>query len=240
MRKNLIIVEPDPVLRAALLESLAPCSRELNPIAVADRAAAARLMAECRADLLVTDLGAPLMDGFVAACQLLRAAPEVPVLALAHQAAPQVSADLGANLRILRKPVDLDHFREQVMELLQRAPHGHLSGVSLSGFLQLLNMEARSGVLYLESSGGLGRLVVYEGELVDARTGATRGEEAAFRILEDFSRRQCEILVEELVEPVERTIGTPLMSLLLESARRHDDLDRDALATLVPDASGGC
>jgi DNA-binding response OmpR family regulator len=227
MRKNLVILAPDPCLRAALVESLAPYADELQPIAVPDRAAAARLLAERRADLLITDLAAPLMDGFVAACELLRSAPEVPVLALAHEAAPEVSSDLAANLRILRKPLDLDSFREQVMDLLQRAPRGHLSGVSLPGFLQLLNLEGRSGLLYVEAAEGHGRLVVCEGELVDATMEDRRGEEAALHILAKSASRPCEILVEELVSPPLRTISTPLMSLLLESARRRDDLARE-------------
>jgi CheY-like chemotaxis protein len=239
MRKNLIIVAPDARLRAALLECLAPCSHEVHAVAVADRTAAARLLAERRADLLVTDLSAPLMDGFVAACELLRSAPEVPVLALTHEAAPQVSTDLAASLRVLRKPLDLERFREQVLDLLRQAPRGRLSGVSLSGFLQLLSLEARSGVLYVDGGSGLGRLVVSHGELVDARVNELRGEEAAFRILETFAHRQCEILVEELAEPVERSIATPLMSLLLEAARRHDHFVREAPSEHAGDALEG-
>jgi len=223
MRKIVLIVEPEAHLREALVESLAPFDSEILPVAVADRGAAARVLEEHRVDLLVADLGCSLMDGFVTARQLLQLTPDVPVLALAREAAPQLSEDLGVALRLLPKPIDLTRFRDSVLLQLERAPRGHLSGVSIVGFLQLMEAEERSGVLVVDTQGGGGRLVVCDGELVDAESTGKRGEEAVFHIVQTLEESGGEIWVEKLVEPVHRTIQARLGWLLLEAARRRDE-----------------
>lgn len=225
MHKTVVLVEPEEGLRAALVESLSSLGSDVTTVAVGDRAAAERLLAERRVDLLVADLGTSLMDGFVAACQLLRSWPQVPMLAFTRDSAPELSADLVDSLRVLRKPLDFERVHNDVLELLRRPARGHLTGVSLVGFLQLLNLEQRSVVLLVRAAQVSGRLVVHAGELVDAAADGQRGEEAAFRLLAaSESQQEWEIVIEELAEPIEQTVHSSLPGLLLEGARRHDHL----------------
>ena len=238
MRKSILIVEPDSELRDALVESLSPFRTELCTIAVAEKDAAARVLGERAIDLLVADLGCAPMDGFVTARQLIQMTSDVPVLALAGESAPNLSDGLEASLRVLRRPVDFERFREVVLDLLRKAPRGHLSGVSVVGFLQLLSAECRSGVLVVECPSGNGRLVVVEGELVDADWQGVRGEGAIYSIIQNFEDVGGEIWVEQLPDPVERTVNAQLGWLLLEAARRRDDETRPVAVPATPE--DGC
>jgi CheY-like chemotaxis protein len=221
--KTILILEPDPYIRDSLLESLASYP-DLRVVAAAEVQTADRLLDEAQVDLVVVDLGSDLLDGFLVAARLVRTLPEVPVILLTREGAPQVSRELEENhLRVLRKPIELGRFREHVLALLASSPRGRLTGISAAGILQLLSLEARSGVLILVTSAGSGRLIIHEGQLVDAEAMGARGEEAVFRIADALSRPESEIVLEQLVGPVERTIHRPLNGVLLEAARRRDE-----------------
>ena len=231
MRKTILILERDGWLRGILQESLVSLNSEVRVVAAEAPEAACRLVDEAQVDLVVLDLGADHLDGFVVAARLLRALPEVPLIILTRDGAPQLSSELEErHLRALRKPVDAARLREHLLALLTRWPRGRLTGISAAGILQLLSLEARSGVLILNTAAGTGRLVIHEGQLVDAEARGARGEEAVFRISDALSRPETELVFEDLLGPFERTIHRHLEGMLLEAARRRDELEREGAA----------
>jgi DNA-binding response OmpR family regulator len=224
VRKTTLILQGDAMLRETLSAALSPLEDELQVVAVGDLEQARRLLETRRVDLAVVDLAAPFLDGFILATSLLRSQPAVPVLALTRDGAPQLSPELDErHLRTLRKPVDPLRLREEVLSLAARSPRGRLTGVSAAGVLQLLNMESRSGVLVVDTPTGRCRLTVEDGQLLDAEGLDARGEEAVFRIAGALAQAESELVLEDLVGPVERTIHRSLDCVLLEAARRCDE-----------------
>lgn len=224
MRRNVLIVSPDAGLRGTIEECLRPFGLLIRMLPAGDRESVTQRLAEQRVDLAVLDLDEPTLEGFAVAGLLVRSHPELPILALVRAGSPHPFRNGGdRRLRMVAKPVDPAQLPEIVLDMLPSAPHGRLTGVTAAGLMQLLALEAWSGVLVLDSPAGTGRLVIERGELIDADAHGERGEEAVYRIVEALSRPETEILIEQIAAPVERTIHRPLDGVLLDAVRRHDE-----------------
>jgi len=96
---------------------------------------------------------------------------------------------------------------------------GHIGGVSLASFLQMLEQENKSCALHVSSDKAEGYCFFDEGKLIDAELGDQVGTEAAYSLL-------------SLVDPVFRVddsedrihrITLPLAHILLNAATRIDE-----------------
>ena len=110
---------------------------------------------------------------------------------------------------------------------------GTLEEVSLSDFLQLLEMGMRSAEVTVWAQPGVGVLIMDQGRLVHAQVGELRGERGFFEIC---SWRSGEIRVRPLRTSPEPSIDTSLSFLLLEFARQMDSQERNTNREL---ADGG-
>ena len=111
------MIDDDPLVRqtlAALLQAAGHHVRdaESGPAALA-------LLADETADLVLTDLGMPGMNGWELARAIKAISPTLPVVLLTgwQEQAPGSEADRPAVDRILGKPVPLDVLRRAVAEL---------------------------------------------------------------------------------------------------------------------------
>lgn len=110
-------------------------------------------------------------------------------------------------------------------------PEGHLQGVSLPSFLQMLASEGKSCVLHVADGASDGELHFRDGELVDARLGPASGLEAAHAIVRwDL----VDVQVLPRIPSPERTIQESLHHVLLEGRRLADEEARRAGAAAAP------
>ena len=94
-----------------------------------------------------------------------------------------------------------------------------LRGLSLPGFLQIVGMEEASCTIKIASQTRRGKLIVDQGELVDAEVvGGARGESAVREIL-GWADVACTV---KSISPYERTVTTPLTGLLLRGLAQVD------------------
>ena len=126
----------------------------------------------------------------------------------------------------LEKPFNFQTLADTVRQTLARTSKGHLTGISLLGFLQLLNFEKKSCTLTVTSGDRSGRIHVSEGELINADLERLQGESAIFSIL---SWDDCEIEI-SVPQHVERLIHRPLHGVILEAARDLDESRGSELA----------
>ncbi len=101
---------------------------------------------------------------------------------------------------------------------------GTLEEISLSDFLQLLEMGLRSAEITIWAQSLPGILILDQGKLVHAEVGKLRGERAFFEIC---SWRSGEIRVRPLRVSPTVTIDSSLSFLLLEYARQMDSRGQD-------------
>ena len=119
------------------------------------------------------------------------------------------------------------------------------SAVSLSGDLQFFGLpsllqsladQQATGIVTLTSKAGgqtAGKILFVEGQFADAQAGHLRGSDALYQMLERPIIGHFAFVPQPLTNVKGKTETTPVMSLLLEGIRRHDEL-KQAMA-LVPD-----
>ena len=97
---------------------------------------------------------------------------------------------------------------------------GYLSGISLSGILQMLRMERNSCVLEVTAVGRLGTLTMVNGELIDAEVDDQFGDAVAMRILRWPSPVTAILPSAALVR---HSVNMPLTQLLMDAVRLQDE-----------------
>lgn len=117
-------------------------------------------------------------------------------------------------------PVDLNLLLDTLLEEFQVHDGGHIRGIGIGSFLQMIELEAKTCVIKVFEGTQSGCLYCDGGELIEAELNELNGKEAAFRIL-----AMEEPLISIEYQPFEKRKSIPisLMSLLLESGRLNDE-----------------
>lgn len=219
--KVILLVEDDEPIRSALAELLADMDEGYRIIQAENGREAINFLHATTVDLVVTDLNMPVLDGFALLAHLMGAHARMPVIVLTAYGTPETRRhlkELGAGY--LEKPLDLPLLPGIVREKLAQRARGHIEGITISGLLQILNLERKSCVLRVVSRGRLGELMCEAGEIVHAESDDGNGVKAVQSIL---GWEEPTIEIGPLPSLSERTITAPLLQLLLESAQRSDE-----------------
>lgn len=174
-------------------------------------------------DAILTDLQMPVMDGLTLLAELFERETRLPVAVMTGQ---QIHADLRQRLQtygiaaVFSKPVDLVLLADELQRVLDPKAVGRISGITLFGLLQLLEVERKSGLVLVEASERQGRLYFDEGTFVHAHTRVLDGLEAAYEIL-GWPDPAVEIFYKRRAR--QRTVREPLQHILMEAARLLDE-----------------
>lgn len=226
-RQTVLIVDDEPLFLSSVAEGLRSSDADYDVMTAADGKEAIRLADTHGVDLVVTDLKMPELDGFELIRYLMENHPGTPVLVMTAFGTPDIEATVRVSGAIgyLEKPIDFEVLAERIEEGLHRSTRGHIQGITLFSFLQLLQMEKKTCTLEVRSRRRRALLHFQEGELIDAEAGGLRGE-AAVQGLVGWDRPKIEI--DNVCRAKERTIAVPLTNLLLEAARIEDEKARGA------------
>src|SRR3989454_8901160 len=222
---NLLLVDDDNFVRSAL-------SRALNrtggfPVIPAEHGRhALELLGTQHVDAILTDLQMPVMDGLTLLAELFEREVRLPVAVMTGQ---PIRAELRQRLQdygiaaVFSKPVDVVSLADELQRVLDPKTVGRITGVTLFGLLQLLEVERKSGLVVVEASQREGRLYFEEGALVHAHTRHLNGLEAAYEIL-GWPDPAVEIFYKRRAR--ERTVRESLQHVLMEAARLLDESAR--------------
>lgn len=237
-RLDVVVVDDDPGFREPIARALRQRGDDVRE--AADGLDALALCLKQTPDLVVSDVQMPRMDGWQL-LRMLRARPSlmrVPVILLT------TLADDEARLRGYRlgvddyiaKPVREDEFLVRADRLLARAPspaaaerhslRGDLEHVSLPSLLSFLAMEQKTGVLLLVGPAEAriflrgGRPLRVE---IDDVAVADADDPSLFELL-GWQAGQFELAAQDVA--CADDLGTTVMALLLEHARRSDEAGR--------------
>jgi len=177
-------------------------------------------------DLVVTDIGMPIMDGLDLLAYMSKKYPDIPVIIMTSFGTPQIEERLKKfnAFLYLEKPFDIKKLEGKILEGLKAETEGHIQGFSLPSFLQLIQIEAKTCTLKVQYDGNKAVLYFKNGALIGAKAPNKVGTEAALEIL---SLEKAEIDIDGKCRKIEPTIDTPLHYLLLESARILDEKNKD-------------
>jgi hypothetical protein len=116
------------------------------------------------------------------------------------------------------------------MEGLERSHQGgSINCVSLSSFLQIIEMEEKTCSLEVHGEGDLrGHFYLIQGELYDASCGVLSKEEAAYAML---AWENVQLFIKNLPrERPKKRIEKGLMSIVMEGLRRKDEMINEGQA----------
>ncbi|HEX2689263.1 MAG TPA: response regulator [Kofleriaceae bacterium] len=119
-RRRVLVVDDSPIVRDLLVELLSSVGLEVR--SAGDGAAALELLAEQPADLIVSDVEMPIMDGFELLRQLRERSLRVPVVMVTTRGSVSdraMAAELGADALIVKSEFENAHLLETVRRFVE-------------------------------------------------------------------------------------------------------------------------
>ena len=187
-----------------------------------DREEAAEALGGVQTDLVCLPLVDAAADDF-ALLELIDNEFHIPVLVCTDRVSDKDAdrLDCLAAFNLAPTGIDPPALTEQIDLMFNKGAQGHISGVSLASFLQLVELDRKTCTLRIKHRHDTGVLYFREGELIDAVSGQLMGEEAALLIV---GWAPVEIDIFEQCRKSETNIESPLGFILIEGARRKDEM----------------
>jgi CheY-like chemotaxis protein len=184
-KKVVLIVDDEELFLDAVVDSFGAMASALSVVTAKNGRLAAELLATSHVDLVVTDLNMPELDGLGLIAHISRQHAQVPVIVMTAFGTPDVERELCDRgiLRVIDKPIDLPRLVDLVLETLAVGTSGHLAGIGMPTFLQLVEMERKTCTVRVQSAGRVGSLYLRRGTLAGAQTSFLEGAEAATEIV---------------------------------------------------------
>ena len=156
--------------------------------------------------------------------QHLRLRPEIKLIVMADRKSQVANLIKAFEYNIqFETPVDASLLLEMLMNEFQMNYGGQIRGISISAFLQMIELDDKTCALKILSGGKTGNLYFTNGELIAAEMDNLVGKEAALAIL---ALDNPLITLEYNIRTKTRSIEETLMSLLLQSGRIRDEREK--------------
>ncbi|MBF0119999.1 MAG: response regulator [Desulfobacterales bacterium] len=225
MRRNVLIVDDDQVLRHLVTKHLARYEDTFIVLTAEDGMNAIQILKNKPISLVITDLQMPKMDGFGLLAHLSANYPDIPVLIITayDKPATKQKALQGGAAGYIKKPFDNEELSRRILEILNKELEGGtLHNVSLETFIQLVEMEQKTCTIRVidKASGNKGVLFFKDGELLNARINDVQGNSAAYEI---FSWDKPTLAIENDCAQKNKNIEGDLQGILLEAMRLKDE-----------------
>lgn len=230
--KTVLIADDEKLFLSSLKEGLLAFSDEFSVITAANGRKALEKLNEHDIDLVVTDLKMPEMDGFQLLAQMVKNFPHIPVIVMTAFGTPDIEKNIQ-ELEVfdyLEKPIDLHLLADKIRHGINKHSDGHLKGIMLFSFLQLLQVEKKTCVLKVAADGKKGLLYFSKGELIDAAFEKKVGEEAAEEIV---CWDEAEIEIVKVSKKLNHRIQRPLQNILMDAAQKKDEAHLNAGAEVA-------
>jgi CheY-like chemotaxis protein len=218
----------------ALYEILGDKTWEIHRATTADQALEA--LQQKAIDLVVLDIGMPVLDGMQLLTLIHRRYPEVKKAILTGSAVAgnrEACLASGAEL-FIHKPLSSEGMKavfttlnELISWAQSRGFSGMLRQVGLSDVIQMECIGRNSSILEVRNQRVHGQIYIETGAIVHATAGALTGEKAFYRLL---SLTGGEFRLQPFNQPPERTVHGQWEFLVLEAARVHDE----EATTMIP------
>ena len=234
--KKVLIVDDDRSFRQSLIDGFKSYEDKFSITTAEDGMQACEILENESINLVLTDLKMPRMDGFELVAHLSSNFADIPVIVMTAFGTPEMEDNLRemGTFQYIEKPIDFILLVEKILKGLEGPSKGYITGVSLSSFLQLLELDKKDCTLTIKAGSKSGTMFFRDGELLDARHGAVSGSEAAYVIV---SWKNVEISIDNKCTVTGKKITESLGFILLEGSRRKDENDAAAQLDTPPAAS---
>jgi DNA-binding NtrC family response regulator len=224
-RKKILVVDDDPLIRSLIMDTLKSDS-ELEVLTAENGKEAVKSLKEQPVDLVITDLKMPVMNGLKLLAFMKKHYPELHAIVLTGYGNAELEEKIKAydTFQYFEKPLDIGVLIEMISKGINSRAISQIHGISVSAFLQLMDNEQKTGTLKIRSQDKTGYLFISEGDLIAAETENLKAEEAAYLII---NWENAVIEIENVCRKREKEIHTPLMKVIMESARIMDEMQAE-------------
>ena len=224
---KVLIVDDDVTLQKFLCKRLQRHSNKFETIHAYNGEEAIEILKQRYISLLVTDIVMPKVDGLALLTYINNKYPHILCIVMTGHSTPDLEKKLQEDniFRFFKKPFHLDALSQAILQALdQDIPGGVLKGISVSSFLQMIEMEEKTCLFEVKSPGKRKGLFYFqEGIPFDAAYGDLKGEEAALKII---AMKNAEISFRSApMGKLNQRILKPLTGLIMEAMRRKDEVD---------------
>ena len=233
---TVLVVDDDQGFLLSLQDMCKEHAETFQVVTAGNGKEALAILAAQPVHLVVTDLKMPEMDGFEFISQMSRRRNTVPVIAMTAFGTPEMEdrlMNMGA-FQYIEKPVDFLLLLQKIKDGLAAGGRGHVSGISLPSFLQLLELDHKTCTIMAKAGGRTGLLFFHDGSLINAYAEPLSGLDAAFEII---SWDHAEIEIHNFCQNRKRTIEAPLGFILIEGARLSDERAEQRQAGGAPEGA---
>jgi DNA-binding response OmpR family regulator len=126
----------------------------------------------------------------------------------------------------LKKPVFFEDLDKRIKEILKRTENKDMiSGISIFGILQVLEMEKKTGIMSLKINDQDGKIFFKDGKVADIEAGGLSVDDA----IKEFVRPDMEtkkINIEYINHRRENKINKSLTQMVLEAAKEWDEKNK--------------
>lgn len=222
--KKVLIVDDDRSFLQSLIDGFKSYENKFSIATAENGIQATEILKREEISLVLTDLKMPRMDGFALVAHLSSNFPDIPVIVMTAFGTPEMEDNLRemGTFQYIEKPIDFAVLVEKILKGLAGPSHGYITGVSLSSFLQLLELDKKTCTLTVNAGSKSGTMYFIDGTLLDASCGETLGSEAAYEIV---SWKDVEISIDNKCAVTTGIISESLGFILLEGSRRKDEND---------------
>ena len=220
--KNLLILDDEKPFLLSLTDGLNLDANQLKVYTASNGAEAVKILKSVTFDLIITDLQMPVMDGFGLLAHIASKHLKAPIIVMTAFGTPEIEERLNSigSFGYIEKPLDIDALSEMIETALNDSTKGHFQGITLSAFMQLLEVEKKTCTLTVKSLGRVGKMHFLAGALLNCDTGELSGMKAAFEII---CWKEPLIAMSGKCENITRSINAPLIAILMEASRLQDE-----------------
>jgi len=218
---KVLIVDDDAQLLTIITDTLKKYRNKFELITAKDGLEAIKVMRKQPVSLVVTDLKMPNVNGLVLLAYMSKNFPTIPCIIMTGYGTPLLKKRLKEEaLHYLEKPFKVTDLARSIISILgqEEILGGTLNGVSVTGFLKLVEMEHITCLCEISSpESKKGYLLFDGGVLCNAYYGNIRGEDAALILL-----KMDDVKIKFRKPPkekVSRKIETELSDLLTDVMR---------------------
>ncbi len=229
-QKKFIFVDDDPAFLGTIRELFTAMGKGSWEVFTAENhAQTLEILQRERVEVIVLDIGMPIMDGIQFLRLINRTHPGQQIVMLTGEASEErrkVCQENGAAL-LLTKPVTPEGFAGifSALDALagahpQTGFRGTVRQVGLPEVLQMECLGHKSSVLEIFTEKVRGKIYISQGLIVHAESGALQGEASLYGLL---ALTGGEFNLQPFAEPARRTIEGHWEFLLMEAARLRDE-----------------
>lgn len=220
--KTILLVDDDEIFRETLAARLGHELPDVQVRTAENGKQALDLISESPVDMIVTELNMPVMDGFELLATLREQSSKIPVMVVTEfllDEVQEILSNLGYYM-FHRKGANPQGLIDRIKDTTMPEAEGVLTGISLAGFLQLLEAERKNCMIIVSERSRKGTLFVQDGAVIHAETANERGAEAAMDIV-CWSNVKMEIVNSPAA--MDNTVKMKLQDLLLRAFVSHDE-----------------